>query len=99
MPDIREMVGKEVEVIANGMVYRGKLIEVSESEVYIRTLLQSIALPASSVTEIKLAESRIKGGLGTTFPIEESTEEIEEIHEIEELEDPGTESFPRETGS
>jgi len=87
MPDIREMVGKEVEVIANGMAYKGTLIEVSETEVYIKTLLQILALPASSVSEIKPAEERIKGGLGITFPVEENAEVIEEIVEIEEIEE------------
>lgn len=81
------MVGKDVEVIANGMAYKGILIEVSETEVYIKTLLQSLALPASSVTEIRLAEARMKGGLGVTFPIEEPLEEVEEIQEIEEIEE------------
>ncbi len=54
MPDIMEMIGKEVEVIANGMLYRGTLIEVSDTEVHLRSQLQYVSLPASSVTEVRL---------------------------------------------
>ena len=55
MPDIREMMGKEVEVIANGMSYRGKLIEVSDTEVHLKGELQYVSLPISGVTEVRLA--------------------------------------------
>jgi hypothetical protein len=48
------MIGKEVEVIANGMKYTGVLIEVSDAEVHLKGPFQWIALPASSVSEIKL---------------------------------------------
>lgn len=57
MPEIREMIGKEVEVIANGISYRGTLVEVSDSEVHLKTMMQWLALPASSVTTVKLAGS------------------------------------------
>jgi hypothetical protein len=56
MPDVQEMIGKEVEVTANGMHYRGVLVEVSDVEVHIKSQLQYISLPASSVTEVQLAE-------------------------------------------
>ena len=54
MADIQSMIGKEVEVIANGMQYAGVLIEVSDVEVHLKGLMQWIALPASSVSSIKL---------------------------------------------
>jgi hypothetical protein len=54
MPDIQSMIGKEVEVIANGIQYVGVLIEVSDVEVHLKGLMQWIALPASSVNSIKL---------------------------------------------
>jgi hypothetical protein len=60
MPAIQELIGKEVEVIANGMSYRGKLIEVSDTEVHIKSQLQYVSLPASSVTEVRLAEGGVK---------------------------------------
>lgn len=55
MPEIREMIGKEVEVISNGVSYRGVLIEVSDTEVHIRTSMQWLSLPVSSVTAINQA--------------------------------------------
>jgi hypothetical protein len=60
MPDVQEMIGKEVEVVSNGMVYRGKLIEVSDTEVHIKSQLQYVSLPASSVTEVRLKEGSAK---------------------------------------
>lgn len=54
MQDIQSMIGKEVEVIANGVQYAGVLIEVSDVEVHLKGLMQWIALPASSVSLIKL---------------------------------------------
>lgn len=53
MPDIQQMIGKEVEVIANGVVYRGTLIEVSDTEVHIKTQMQWVSLPSSSVSVVK----------------------------------------------
>ncbi len=58
MAELYTMIGKEVEVIANGTVYKGVLIEVSESEVHLKGQLQWIALPASSVSQVKLAGQR-----------------------------------------
>jgi len=56
MQDIRELLGKEVEILANGMSYRGTLVEVSDTEVHLKTPMQWVALPASSVGQVKLAE-------------------------------------------
>ncbi len=56
MAEIMEMVGKEVEVLANGVSYRGTLIEVSDREVHLKTTMQWISLPASSVSQVKLVE-------------------------------------------
>jgi len=53
MADIQSMIGKEVEVMANGMKYVGVLIEVSDVEVHLKGPYQWIALPVSSVSEIK----------------------------------------------
>ncbi len=54
MPDIQSMIGKEVEVLASGTTYRGILIEVSDTEVHLKTSMQWISLPASSVSAVKL---------------------------------------------
>ncbi len=53
MKDIRDMIGKEVEMFANGVRYTGVLVEVSDEEVHLKTAMQWIALPASSVGEIR----------------------------------------------
>jgi CRISPR/Cas system endoribonuclease Cas6 (RAMP superfamily) len=58
MPDIIEMTGKEVEVIANGISYKGVLIEVSETEVHIKGMLGYISLQTSAVTDVRPAEKR-----------------------------------------
>jgi hypothetical protein len=55
MADIQSMLGKEVEVIANGTTYRGVLIEVSDADVHIRTSMQWVSLPISFVSSVKLA--------------------------------------------
>lgn len=60
MPDPMEMIGKEVEVIANGMAYRGTLIEVSDTAVHIRSQLQYISLPAGDVTDVRLVAGTSK---------------------------------------
>jgi hypothetical protein len=57
MPGIQEMIGKKVDVFANGIIYSGELIEVSDAEVYLKGSMQWLSLPASSVSEIRLAES------------------------------------------
>ena len=60
MPDIQSMIGKEVEVIANGTKYAGVLIEVSDVEVHLKSSMQWIALPVSSVSEVKLKGSETR---------------------------------------
>jgi limonene-1,2-epoxide hydrolase len=59
MPDITAMIGKEVEVIANGMSYKGVLIEVSDTDVHLKGMLGYISLPASGVTEVRPADKKI----------------------------------------
>jgi len=54
MADIQSMIGKEVEVIANGMKYTGVLIEVSDVDIHLKGSMQWMSLPASSVSQIKL---------------------------------------------
>ncbi len=55
MPDIQSMIGKEVEVLANGTTYRGVLIEVSDTEVHLKSTMQWMSLPVSGVSSVKLA--------------------------------------------
>lgn len=57
MPDIQDMIGKEVELVANGVEYRGVLVEISEESVFLKMVLQWIELPAHSVSSIRLVGS------------------------------------------
>jgi hypothetical protein len=57
MPDIQSMIGKKVEVIANGLSYTGVLTEVSDTEVYLKGVIQWFYLPTSTVSVIKLKET------------------------------------------
>jgi hypothetical protein len=57
MQDIQSMVGKKVEVSANGIIYSGELIEVSDVEVYLKGAMQWLSLPTSSVSEIRLKDA------------------------------------------
>lgn len=47
------LIGHEVEAVANGISYRGKLIEVSETEVFIQGEMGWMQLQVEEVTEIK----------------------------------------------
>ena len=61
MQDPMELIGKEVEVVSNnGMIYRGKLIEVSDIAVHIQSQLQFISLPASDVKDVRLVSGTNK---------------------------------------
>jgi hypothetical protein len=51
--NLPELIGKEVEVIADGLLYRGRLIEISETEVFLQSDLGWIQLQVELVTEIK----------------------------------------------
>ena len=64
MPDIMSMIGREVDVTANGLKYTGVLIEVSDLEVHLKGSFQWITLPVSSVSEIRPKEpvKRAPGG-------------------------------------
>ena len=59
MPDIQNMIGKEVIVTANGVHYTGILMEVSDEEVHLKGLFQWIALPTSSVVAIALKKNEV----------------------------------------
>lgn len=48
------MIGHEVEVEADGMTYRGTLIEVSETEVFLQSDLGWIQLSVETVKNIRL---------------------------------------------
>jgi hypothetical protein len=47
--------GKEVEVVYQGIVYRGRLVGASEDEVYLQGLTESITLPMADITDVREA--------------------------------------------
>jgi len=51
--DLGSLVGKEVEILANNTVYRGKLIEVGIEQVYLKAETRWITLMTSAVNEIR----------------------------------------------
>ncbi|HEY3347260.1 MAG TPA: hypothetical protein VGK71_06525 [Nitrospirota bacterium] len=57
-PDLNSMIGKEVEVDANETTYRGRLIEVSEDDVFLQSELGWIQLVTASVTDIRLTQGQ-----------------------------------------
>ena len=64
MPEIQNMIGKEVEVMANGMKYTGVLIEVSDAETHLKGPFQWITLATSSISEMRLKDE----AQGRTLP-------------------------------
>ena len=59
MADIlKELERKEVIVYSMGVQYRGTLIEVNESEVYLRTQAGWVTIPMERVSSIRKAPER-----------------------------------------
>jgi len=56
---LKKLEGKEVEVVSQGIVYRGKLMGASENEVYLQGLNDWIALPMQDITDVR--ETTTKG--------------------------------------
>lgn len=53
---MQELVGKDVEVLALETTYKGKLIEIGETEVYIEAESGWIAIPVEKIISIKEKE-------------------------------------------
>jgi len=53
---IHELIGKEVEVEANGILYRGELVEVGEEDIYLKTESGWITISVMNVTDIRKPE-------------------------------------------
>jgi hypothetical protein len=93
MPDVQEMIGKEVEVTSNGMHYRGVLIEISDVEVHIKSQFQYVSLPVSSVTEVRLVEGTNKQWTDT-FP--DASDKKEATFVVPDEKEPPTFEVPKE---
>ncbi len=51
--NLAALIGQEVEVTSDGMLYRGRLIEVSETDVFLQSELGWIQLSVEKVTDIR----------------------------------------------
>jgi hypothetical protein len=50
------LMGQKVEVIYEGIVYRGLLVAASESEIHLQTIMEWVSLPLEGIMTIKKAE-------------------------------------------
>jgi hypothetical protein len=56
MPDeLSQLQGREVEVIYEGILYRGRLVGADESELYLMTPAGSFTFSFTSVTSVRAA--------------------------------------------
>jgi hypothetical protein len=55
--EIKYLIGKNVEVVANGVVYRGRLIEIGMEEVYLKGDTGWITVMTTDVDSIKEAKA------------------------------------------
>lgn len=53
--DVLLLIGKEVVVLANGIEYRGQLVEINNEEVYLKTELGWVTIPVNAISEIRPA--------------------------------------------
>ncbi len=52
---MQELVGKEVEVNASDVVYRGVLVEIGDREVHLQSETGWVVIPLDRIVEIKAA--------------------------------------------
>lgn len=50
---MRELIGKKVEVLANDIIYTGKLVEISETDVHLETDSGWTVIPVDQVALIR----------------------------------------------
>ncbi len=55
--DIKYLIGKDVQVAANGIIYRGRLIEVGMEEVYLKGDTGWITIMTTDVDNIREAKA------------------------------------------
>lgn len=57
MDELESLKGQPVDVMYNGVAYRGTLIGADETQLYLQTSLESVTLPMEGVTEVRRTES------------------------------------------
>lgn len=50
------LAGKEVEVKADNIIYKGVLVEIGETEIYLRSDSEWIVIPVDKVADIKAVD-------------------------------------------
>lgn len=55
MDQLQTLQGKQVEIVYQGIVYRGTLVGASEREVYLQTLNDWVTLPMEDITDVREA--------------------------------------------
>lgn len=61
--------GQQVEVVYNGMIYKGRLTGASGQEIYLETSEQRVSLPMEGITDVRRAsKSRLFRGLEESSP-------------------------------
>jgi hypothetical protein len=53
---MHELVGKEVEVNTTEMIYKGKLVEIGETEIYLQSDYGWITISIDKIADVKLVE-------------------------------------------
>jgi hypothetical protein len=56
--ELEALKGQQVEVIYNGVVYRGLLIGATEDEVNLQTVTDWVMLPMDGITTVRQATSK-----------------------------------------
>ena len=59
--DINRLVGKDVEVIAHGFIYRGILIEIGIEEIHLKSKMGWITISTQDITDIRDPSEARKG--------------------------------------
>lgn len=57
MDELETLKGQQVEVVYNGLIYRGELAGASEDEVYLKTIMDWVSLPMEGITQVRKAET------------------------------------------
>lgn len=55
MDRLQMLQGKEVEVVYQGIVYKGKLVGASDNEIYLQTVNDWVTLPMEEITDVREA--------------------------------------------
>jgi len=56
MDDLENLMGQKVEVIYEGIVYRGVLMGAGDDEIHLQTLMEWVSLPLDGVATIRKSE-------------------------------------------